>query len=177
MFHDTVDFLSQYGSARYGAEPEEIRVGFWILEDGVRPNDDTLAAIQDFPRPTDITGTRSWFGLVEQVAYGFSKSSLMLPFRDILKQKSELVWTPDLQRAFEEARLQIVNLVKTGVKSFQLGAWTCLITNWSRTGIGFVLWQKCCKGKKIHPSCCKEGLVMILCDLSSVLQPGLDTVP
>ena len=48
-------------------------IGFWILEDGVRPNDDTLAAIQDFPRPTDITGIQSWFGLVEQVAYSFLK--------------------------------------------------------------------------------------------------------
>ena len=49
-------------------------VGFWLSEDGVRPTPETLAAIKYLPRPTDITGIRSWFGLVEQVAYSFSKT-------------------------------------------------------------------------------------------------------
>ena len=44
-------------------------VCFWVAEDGVRPTTETLKAITEFPRPTDITGIRSWFGLVEQVAF------------------------------------------------------------------------------------------------------------
>ena len=41
-------------------------LGFWLKEDGVKPTQDTVAAITDFPRPADITGVRSFYGLVEQ---------------------------------------------------------------------------------------------------------------
>ena len=96
----------------------------------------------DFPRPTDITGVRSWYGLIEQIAYSFAKFTLMDPFRPLLKKKSEFSWSQELQQAFDTAKKEIVSLIQKGVKSFTLGSWTCLITDWSRTGLGFVLWQK-----------------------------------
>ena len=108
-------------------------VGFWLTRDGVRPTDETIKAIQEFPRPTDISGIRSWFGLVEQVAWGFSKRELMEPFRALLKPKSVFAWTPDLQLAFEAARNKISSMVVKGVKSFKLGRWLCLVTDWSTT--------------------------------------------
>ena len=46
-------------------------VGFWIMEDRVRPSDETLKAIMEFLRPLDITGICSWYGLVEQVSFAF----------------------------------------------------------------------------------------------------------
>ena len=81
----------------------------------------------------------------------------MEPFRALMKKGSEYVWTPDLQKAFDVAREEIVELVRRGVKSFQLRAWTCLVTDWSRSGIGYVLWQKRCGCEQIHPSCCNGG--------------------
>ena len=87
---------------------------------------------RDFPRPSDITGIRSWYGLVEQVSFLFAKSALMEPFRELMSKKAEYVWTPALQTAFDRARVEIVYLVQKGVKSFKLGAWTCLVTDWSR---------------------------------------------
>ena len=161
LFHDTTQFLSHTSAHGVVQNPKKFNwgkeeleyVGFYILKDGVRPSDETLASIANFPRPRDITGIRSWFGLVEQVAFNFSKSKLMLPFRPLLKAKAEYVWTDDLQTAFETAKREIVELIKKGVKTFQLGLWTCLVTDWSRTGIGFVLWQKRCACKTIHPSC------------------------
>ena len=138
-------------------------MGFWLKEDRVRPSDDTLAAIRDFPWPTDITGIRSWYGLVEQVAFAFSKTAVMEPFRGLLKKDSVYAWTPELQSSFEVAREEIVTLVKKGVQSFVIGAHTCLVTDWSKSGVGFVLWQKRCGCSKIHPTCCPTGWVMILC--------------
>ena len=44
-----------------------------------------------------------------------------------------------------------------------MGRRTCLITDWSRKGVGFVLWQKQCKCAKVHPTCCPTGWVLILC--------------
>ena len=138
-------------------------MGFFIQKDGVHPSDETLSSIANFPRPTDITGIRSWFGLVEQVAFRFSKSQLMEPFRPLLKPKAKYIWSPELQRSFEAAKSEIVKLVKLGVRTFQLGLWTCVVTDWSKTGIGFILWQKHCKCSKIHPSCCEGGWKMVLC--------------
>ena len=81
LFQDTVEFLSHTNAHGVVQNPTKFNwgkrkleyVGFFIMEDGVRPNDETLSSIQNFPRPTDITGIRSWYGLVEQVAFSFAK--------------------------------------------------------------------------------------------------------
>ena len=59
-------------------------------------------------RPTNITDICSFFGLVEQVSFAFSKTAVMAPFRELLSLKSEFAWTADLQVAFEEAKKVIV---------------------------------------------------------------------
>ena len=46
--------------------------GFEITLDSVRPARKYLDAIQNFPRPCNITDIRSWFGLVNQVSYAFA---------------------------------------------------------------------------------------------------------
>ena len=46
--------------------------GFTITMTDVRPCSLYLEAIRDFPEPRNITDVRSWFGLVNQVAYAFS---------------------------------------------------------------------------------------------------------
>ena len=48
--------------------------GFTLTSDGIKPTSSMIKAITDFPAPTDITGMRSWFGLVSQVAYLFCPS-------------------------------------------------------------------------------------------------------
>ena len=45
--------------------------GFEITPDSVRPCQESLNAILNFPRPTNITDVRSWYGLLNQVAYAF----------------------------------------------------------------------------------------------------------
>ena len=44
--------------------------GLKLTPKGVCPSDHILSAIRDFPSPTNITDARSWFGLVNQVAWG-----------------------------------------------------------------------------------------------------------
>ena len=87
----------------------------------------------------------------------------MDPFRHLLKKDSEYAWNDSLQSSFDSAKSEIVSLVEKGVQSFTLGAWTCLITDWSRTGVGYVLWQKRCSCVEIRPGCCTNGWAMILC--------------
>ena len=77
---------------QFGQEEVDF-LGFKITMDSIKPNPEYLQAIQDFPRPRDITGVRSWFGLIQQVAYAFSDTEVMLPFRTLFKPSSEFLWT------------------------------------------------------------------------------------
>ena len=56
---------------QYGSDQVNF-LGFVVNEDSVRPSDKFLGAIKNFPRPRDITGIRSWFGLVNQCNLAFS---------------------------------------------------------------------------------------------------------
>ena len=87
----------------------------------------------------------------------------MEPFKKLLAKNAEYLWTNELQTAFETAKTEIVKLVAHGVTSFQLDAYTCIVTDWSRTGIGFVKWQKRCSCTLIHPTCCQGGWALITC--------------
>ena len=44
-------------------------LGFIITEDSVKPSTEFIEGIRDFPEPKDLSGVRSWFGLVNQVNY------------------------------------------------------------------------------------------------------------
>ena len=120
-----------------------------------------LEAIQDFPQPRDITGIRSWFGLVNQVSYAFSMTEVMRPFRTFLKPTTEFIWTDELQEAFEKSKTVIIEAVREDIMTFEMDRTTCLATDWSKTGIGFVLLQKYCDCKDITPICCNFGWKLV----------------
>ena len=42
--------------------------------EGIRPTDKYIESIRNFPTPTNISEVRSWFGLINQVAYSFVKT-------------------------------------------------------------------------------------------------------
>jgi hypothetical protein len=57
--------------------------GFEITMEGIKPTDKYIEAIRNFPAPTNISEVRSWFGLINQVAYSFVKTEHMAPFRHL----------------------------------------------------------------------------------------------
>ena len=61
---------------------------------------------------------RSWFGLLNQVAYTFSVADRTLPFRHLLKPSTPFVWTPELDGLFEESKKVIVAEIQEGVRIF-----------------------------------------------------------
>ena len=140
-------------------------LGFNLKKDGVEPGDELLRSILNFPRPENISGIRSWFGLVEQVTWAFSKTEVMAPFRKLLSPKSDFVWTQELNDCFETSKREILRAVKDGIKSFDTNLPTVLSTDWSKNGIGFCLLQKICFCKgPISPVCCKNGWQITLCN-------------
>ena len=129
--------------------------GFEVTNEGYKPLKKMIDAIQNFPTPRSKTDVRSWFGLVNQLAYTFAQASVMGPFRNLLSSKS-FYWDAEMDILFKKSKDEIISLVKEGVKTFVPNRPTCLVTDWSKTGIGFHLTQKHCRcPAPNHPACGK----------------------
>ena len=61
-----------------------------------------LEVVREFPRPKDISGVRSFFGLIERVFFAISKTEVMAPFQHLLSPKQKFLWSQELQDAFRE---------------------------------------------------------------------------
>ena len=132
--------------------------GLQITSSGVAPSKSMLNAILDFPVPQTITDARSWFGLVNQLAWAYSLGPIMLPFRDLVKKDSKFIWNQTLEEAFQKSKQVIVKLVREGVSTFDTKKITCLAPDWSKEGMGFLLLQKHCTcAIEKAPVCCPEG--------------------
>ena len=64
-------------------------------------------------------------------------------FRQLLSAKT-FFWDSTLEELFEKSKVEIVDLVRDGVKTFEPNRPTCLATDWSKSGIRFNLTQKHC---------------------------------
>lgn len=135
------------------AEVELEFAGFDVTRDGYKPTSKLLDAIEQFPTPTNLTGIRSWFGLVNQASYAFTQAPTMAPFRELLKHNSKFYWDDTLDQLFAASKKEILSKIKAGVRTFETGKQTCLSTDWSKSGLGFTLTQKHCSCSIIDPSC------------------------
>ena len=144
------------------AKPEVQFAGFVVGWDSIRPTPEYMDAILAFPRPNNISEVRSWFGLINQVAYCFSKGRAMQPFRHLLSSKEQFEWTDELTEAFNQSKEEIVKLVEKGVATFDPTKPTCLRPDWSKAGIGWILQQKTCSCRDLSPTCCPSGWALVL---------------
>ena len=164
-FHQTVEWLDvcgrngiilHPGKFVFGQDIVEF-AGFDITLNSVRPCTKYLEAIHDFPAPKNITDMGSWFGLINQVSYAFASAERMLPFHQLLKPNTPFSWSDQLNLLFEESKAVIISEIDEGVRIFDKAKPTCLATDWSKTGIGFWLFQKHCQCSSTHPFCCRTG--------------------
>ena len=131
--------------------------GFEVTMDGYRPANHLIAAVRDFPTPSDKVDIRSWFGLVNQVAYTFSESGVMEPFRELMKKNVPFYWDERLDRLFQVSKDEIIRQSMEGVKAYDLQKPTCLATDWCKTGMGFALMQKHCQCPGVPDPNCGAG--------------------
>ena len=169
-FFQTCEFLTLCGENGILLNPSKFQfaeetvqfAGFKITSTGVQPSDEYLDAILSFPTPTDITGVRSWFGLINQSSYAFSMTNRMSPFRESLKPGNKFHWDDQMQQLFEQSKIEIVNAVRNGVRLFDPKRKTSLATDWSKIGTGFSLLQKHCNCPAEVPYCCNDGWKLVL---------------
>ena len=131
--------------------------GFLLTADGIKPSPRIVEAIQKFPTPKNLTGIRSWFGLVNQVSYAFAQTELMAPFRDLLKKNQKFYWDSSLEDLFQQTKRKIVAQIENGIKMFDCSKATCLSTDWCKNGIGFLLFQQTCRCEPIEGPHCGGG--------------------
>ena len=79
-----------------------------------------------------------------------------MPFATSQPQAASLTHD-ELNRLFEESKLAIISDIEDGVRIFDKSKPTCLATDWSKTGIGYWLFQKHCQCPSTEPFCCRSG--------------------
>jgi hypothetical protein len=135
---------------------------FKITMEGIQPTDKYVEAIRSFPTPRNISDVRSWYYLINQVAYPFVKTDHMAPFRHLLSPATPFEWTEELDRAFEKSKKNIADLIIDRVKSFDPNLTTCISPDFSKQGMGWILQEKKFSCTKILPSCCDDGCCLVL---------------
>ena len=73
-----------------------------------------------------------------------------------------IYWDENLTKLFEESKVVILSAIENGIKTFVMGKWTCLLTDYCKTGIGYFLMQKKCTCEIITPYCCPSGWQLVL---------------
>ena len=160
-----MEFLEVTGNAGVVLNPTKLQfsqptvdfAGFRVTKETVEPLPKYLNAIREYPTPKNITDIRSWFGLVNQVSHYAKLTDIMEPFRKFLSPKVPFEWNNELNEIFEDSKDMIVDAIKEGVRIFDPTRRTALMTDWSKTGIGFWLVQKHCDCSKKSPGCCLNG--------------------
>ena len=65
------------------------------------------------------------------------------PRQTLWSPDAHFMWDKELQKAFEHSKEEIIKQVERGIKTFDMGKQTCLLTDWSKTGIGLKLQNNC----------------------------------
>ena len=131
--------------------------GVRVTMDKVEPLPEHIESIKSYPTPTNLTDMRSFFALVEQVAPFVMVKPYLYPFRELLKKDRKFYWDENLQKIFDDVKDQLIISIKDRLTRFEVDRHTALMTDWSKTGVGFILTQKHCDCSVINPLCCKDG--------------------
>ena len=82
----------------------------------------------------------------------------MQSFRELVKANSKFTWDHNLDKIFNDSKAKIASLVEEGICTFDTSRRTCLQTDWSKDGIGYLLLQQHCEcNPKNAPICCSDG--------------------
>ena len=114
--------------------------GFVVSDKGTRPDPDKVAAISKFPKPENLTDLRSFLGLANQFSdFSPDLRHAMEPMKGLLKKQNAFVWNES-----HTASMDAVKAIITGpqcLSHFDPRLPTTLLTDASRTGLGYVLIQ------------------------------------
>ena len=94
------------GKKKFAFAATEVKfAGYIVSEAGVKSDPAKIDAIAQFPKPTNITEMRSFFGLVNQLGdFSPDIATAASPLRSLLRPSESFLWSPDHDKAFEEVK-------------------------------------------------------------------------
>ena len=115
--------------------------GYHVSSEGVQPIAERIQAIKDFPTPSNVTAVKSFLGLATQIGHFIPDLTHATgPLKELLRKNVAWQWLPDQAKAFQN-----VKDILTGdlvLRTFNPKLQTELVTDASRSGLGFALLQQ-----------------------------------
>ena len=140
VFQRCKDHRITLSSSKQQLGSEVTFAGHVVSAQGTKPDPAKIAAIKDFPEPKNITDLRSFLGLANQFGdYAPDLRHAMEPLKPLLQKKNVYTWSNDHTIAMNN-----VKAIITGpqcLQRFDPKLPIVLLTDASRTGLGFVLIQ------------------------------------
>ncbi|PIC12741.1 hypothetical protein B9Z55_028250 [Caenorhabditis nigoni] len=85
-------------------------LGYIIGADGLKPNPDKVASIQDFPVPKTQTAVRSFHGMVGYFRrFILNFAGIAIPLYKLTEKDQEFEWTPQCQESFDFLKKTLLN--------------------------------------------------------------------
>jgi hypothetical protein len=116
-------------------------LGHEVSRDGIRPDEDKLIKVKNFPRPVNLRSLRGFLGLAsyyQKFIKDFSKKAQ--PLNQLLQKDKPFEWKAKQQKAFEWLKYQLITMPILQYPDFKKPFY--LHMDASRTGLGAVLAQK-----------------------------------
>ena len=113
---------------------------FRVSSDGIRPTEERIIGIRDFPVPENRKTLKGFLGVARYIGHMVPDLAMAaVPLAALDKDKVVFIWTSEQQKSFE-----LVKNILTGplvLRNFDSSRETRLETNASRQGLGFALLQ------------------------------------
>ena len=121
--------------------------GFRLSQEGYQVDKSITDAISQFPKPTNCTELRSFFGLANQLSSIVNTiATLLTPLRPLLSMKNDFLWSDDHDAAFTTKDAAFTTTKDAMTTEPVLSYYTAskptrLCTDASQQGLGFILQQ------------------------------------
>ena len=115
--------------------------GFRLSQEGYQVDKSITGAISQFPKPTNSTELLSFFGLANQLSSSVNTiATLLTPLRPLLSMKNDFQWSDDHDAALTATKDALT--IAPVLSYYNASKPTCLRTDTSRQGFGFILQQQ-----------------------------------
>ena len=137
--------------------------GLHVTQQGVLPTKNQIETMQKYPTPKNLRDMRGFLGLVNQATFciGPETRKIMENLKDRMKSKVVWSWTEQNQQDFNKLKELLVIDCAKGIYRLTSSTETnlALISDWSKHGSGYTLYEVTCK----HPKDWKRKDPKLLC--------------